>query len=50
LKGPAEHLKSMFAADRMFFTTIYLGSMFVTLYLTCKSPICLGIDFLFDSG
>lgn len=38
LKGPAEHLKSMFTADRMFFTTIYMGSMFVTLYLTCKSP------------
>lgn len=35
LKGPAEHLKSMFASDRMFFTTIYLGSMLVTLYLTC---------------
>ena len=34
LKGPAEHLKSMFTPDRMFFTTIYLGSMFVTLYLT----------------
>jgi hypothetical protein len=34
LKGPWEHFSSMFAADRMFFTTIYLGSMFLTLYLT----------------
>jgi low temperature requirement protein LtrA len=25
----------MFASDRMFFTTVYLGSMLVTLYLTC---------------
>lgn len=35
LSGPLEHLKSMFRAERMLFTTIYLGSMFVTLYLTC---------------
>jgi Got1/Sft2-like family len=35
LKGPYEHLVSMFAAERMFFTTIYMGSMFLTLYLTC---------------
>lgn len=35
LKGPEEHLRSMFAPDRMLFTTIYMGSMFVTLYLTC---------------
>jgi len=35
LKGPSEHLKSMFTADRMLFTTIYLGSMMLTLYLTC---------------
>mmetsp|Transcript_28685 Transcript_28685/g.80851 ORF Transcript_28685/g.80851 Transcript_28685/m.80851 type:complete len:229 (-) Transcript_28685:255-941(-) len=34
LTGPMEHLKGMFAPDRMFFTTIYLGSMFLTLYLT----------------
>lgn len=34
LKGPMEHLRSMFVADRMFFTTIYLGSMIATLYLT----------------
>ena len=34
LKGPMEHLKSMCGADRMLFTTIYLGSMFLTLYLT----------------
>jgi hypothetical protein len=34
LKGPVEHLTSMFTADRMFFTTIYFGSMFLTLYLT----------------
>ncbi|CAJ1948353.1 unnamed protein product [Cylindrotheca closterium] len=34
LKGPMEHLKSMCTADRMFFTTIYLGSMMATLYLT----------------
>jgi Got1/Sft2-like family len=34
LKGPMDHLQSMFTADRMFFTTIYFGSMFMTLYLT----------------
>jgi hypothetical protein len=34
MKGPKEHLASMFTADRIFFTTIYFGSMFVTLYLT----------------
>lgn len=35
LKGPKEHLLSMFAGDRILFTTIYLGSMVLTLYLTC---------------
>uniref|UniRef100_A0A7R9ZII6 Vesicle transport protein n=1 Tax=Craspedostauros australis TaxID=1486917 RepID=A0A7R9ZII6_9STRA len=35
LTGPMEHIKGMCAPDRMLFTTIYLGSMFVTLYLTC---------------
>ena len=35
MKGPYEHLVSMFAAERMFFTTIYIGSMLATLYLTC---------------
>ena len=34
LKGPWEHLKSMFTTDRMVFTTMYLGSMILTLYLT----------------
>ena len=34
LKGPMEHLKSMCAGDRMFFTTIYIGSMLSTLYFT----------------
>eukprot|EP00339_Tiarina_fusa_P023863 CAMPEP_0117025394 /NCGR_PEP_ID=MMETSP0472-20121206/18760_1 /TAXON_ID=693140 ORGANISM="Tiarina fusus, Strain LIS" /NCGR_SAMPLE_ID=MMETSP0472 /ASSEMBLY_ACC=CAM_ASM_000603 /LENGTH=175 /DNA_ID=CAMNT_0004732091 /DNA_START=69 /DNA_END=593 /DNA_ORIENTATION=+ len=34
MKGPKEHLASMFTADRMFFTTIYFGSMLLTLYLT----------------
>jgi Got1/Sft2-like family len=34
LKGPMEHLKSMFAGDRLLFTTIYFGSMLATLYLT----------------
>jgi len=33
LKGPVEHLKSMFSSERMFFTTIYFGSMYSTLYL-----------------
>ena len=36
LKGPMEHLKSMFTADRMIFTTVYFGSMLATLYLTCS--------------
>lgn len=34
LKGPMEHLKGLFAADRLYFTFIYFGSMFMTLYLT----------------
>lgn len=34
LKGPGEHLKSMCAGDRMYFTTIYVGSMLATLYFT----------------
>jgi len=35
MKGPYEHLVSMFTVDRMFFTTIYIGSILATLYLTC---------------
>jgi Got1/Sft2-like family len=35
LKGPYEHLASMFATKRLPFTAVYLGSMFLTLYLTC---------------
>lgn len=34
LKGPQEHLMSMFQADRLYFTFIYFGSMFLTLYFT----------------
>ena len=34
MKGPYEHMMSMLTADRMFFTTVYFGSMFLTLYLT----------------
>jgi hypothetical protein len=34
LKGPMAHLKGMFASDRIAFTSIYLGSMFLTLYFT----------------
>lgn len=34
LKGPAEHLKSMLAYDRIHFTVVYVGSMMMTLYLT----------------
>lgn len=34
LKGPMEHLNSMCASDRMVFTTIYVGSMLLTLYFT----------------
>mmetsp|Transcript_28551 Transcript_28551/g.40778 ORF Transcript_28551/g.40778 Transcript_28551/m.40778 type:complete len:172 (-) Transcript_28551:13-528(-) len=37
LKGPQEHLMSMLAADRALFTAVYLGSMFLTLYLTFTS-------------
>ncbi len=36
LKGPVEHLRSMFTMERMPFTIIYLGSMGWTLYLTCS--------------
>jgi len=34
LKGPMEHLKSMFQLERIYFTSIYLGSMFLTIYCT----------------
>ncbi|CAB9520189.1 SFT2 domain containing [Seminavis robusta] len=34
LKGPWEHLKGMCAGDRMYFTTIYVGSMIATLHFT----------------
>ena len=34
LKGPTEHLRGMFSMDRIYFTTMYLGSMFMTLYCT----------------
>lgn len=34
LKGPGPHFRSMCAGDRMFFTTIYIGSMLATLYFT----------------
>eukprot|EP00934_Nitzschia_sp_Nitz4_P000018 Nitzschia sp. Nitz4//scaffold14_size191712//83823//84567//NITZ4_001718-RA/size191712-snap-gene-0.133-mRNA-1//1//CDS//3329536912//18//frame0 len=34
LKGPKEHIQSMCTADRMYFTTIYVGSMLMTLYFT----------------
>uniref|UniRef100_A0A7S0Y7I4 Vesicle transport protein n=1 Tax=Pseudo-nitzschia delicatissima TaxID=44447 RepID=A0A7S0Y7I4_9STRA len=36
MKGPYEHFRSMFTMERLPFTTIYLGSMFWTLYLTCS--------------
>lgn len=32
--GPMEHLKGMCARDRIVFTVIYVGSMFMTLYFT----------------
>jgi len=35
MKGPYEHFMSMCTMQRMPFTTIYLGSMMATLYLTC---------------
>jgi hypothetical protein len=34
LKGPLEHAQSMVQPDRLYFTFIYLGSMFLTLYFT----------------
>ncbi|EEC51002.1 predicted protein, partial [Phaeodactylum tricornutum CCAP 1055/1] len=34
LKGPMEHLQSMFAADRLYFSFLYIGSMAMTLYFT----------------
>ena len=34
LKGPVAHLQSMLTAERLPFTTIYIGSMLMTLYLT----------------
>jgi len=34
LKGPKEHFLSLIQADRLYFTTIYFGSMFMTLYFT----------------
>ena len=54
LKGPYEHLRGMFAADRLLFTTVYFGSMFATLYLTftkggvqgCKSKLFVAASWL----
>jgi hypothetical protein len=34
LRGPMEHMKSMLQSDRLLFTTLYFGSMFMTLYCT----------------
>lgn len=34
MKGPYEHLQSLFQPDRLLFTFIYFGSMFLTLYCT----------------
>uniref|UniRef100_A0A7R9Z7D6 Vesicle transport protein n=1 Tax=Pseudictyota dubia TaxID=2749911 RepID=A0A7R9Z7D6_9STRA len=34
LRGPYEHFSGMFTAERIPFTTMYLGSMFATLYFT----------------
>jgi hypothetical protein len=34
LKGPMEHMKSMLKSDQLLFTTVYIGSMLATLYLT----------------
>ncbi|GKY92582.1 hypothetical protein MPSEU_000228300 [Mayamaea pseudoterrestris] len=34
LKGPKEHLMSMLQRERLYFTTIYVGSMLSTLYFT----------------
>jgi hypothetical protein len=34
MKGPVEHLTSMFQPDRLVFTSLYFGSMFLTLYCT----------------
>ena len=34
LKGPKEHLMSMLQRERLYFTTIYVGSILATLYLT----------------
>jgi len=34
LVGPKEHLQGMMARDRLWFTAVYVGSMFLTLYLT----------------
>jgi len=34
LKGPKEHFMGMIQADRLLFTTIYLGSLLATLFIT----------------
>lgn len=34
LRGPMEHCKTMLSADRIYFTVIYVASIFVTLYFT----------------
>ena len=34
LKGPQQHARDLCKGDRMFFTTIYVGSMLATLYFT----------------
>jgi hypothetical protein len=34
LRGPVEHVQSMIQPDRLYFTFLYLASMFLTLYFT----------------
>lgn len=37
LRGPKEHMQSMLSVERLPFTTVYLGSMFATLYYTFET-------------
>jgi hypothetical protein len=34
LKGPKEHMMSMLQRERLYFTTIYVGSILLTMYFT----------------
>jgi len=50
LKGPMTHLMGMLAPDRILFTTVYVGSMMMTLYFTFNAGGISGYFFVLGSS